>query len=221
MASPYPCLNAVVLFYTVTRETTTGEALLVGPEQLAFFKSLARLCVDADESASLFEALFEVWKRGTLFVNGHPGVSSLEHAGQCSELLHVLVRAKTSERDPYMHDVLHVAAKLLRLLRFALLHPRRSLGTVTLRFPRSGTLLQRLTAATRFFDRTESREDKLLLTRLMGNPKGIADVCRKGVIFGFQSPTAIHMLTPYAVVNLPKSEATVADLRAMVAEETA
>ena len=219
MASPYPCMGALALYYSVTREEADGRVVLVGPEQVAFLRSMVRLCADGDTSA-VFGGARRRLAAGTLFVNGHPGVPSPDHARQCSEALARAVHAKAREPDKFVHDALHVAAKLVRLLRFALLNPHRPLGTVRLHFPKSGAVLARLAAATRFFERTESEADRKLLKGLFG-VAGLRDVCRAGVVFGFESRGGVHMLTPYAVVTLPKPEATVDDVRLMVAQETA
>jgi len=56
-----------------------------------------------------------------------------------------------------------------------------------------------------------------MLKRVFGNPIGLAGVTRKVyTVYAFQSPEALHLLTPYHVETSSKSHIKVTDFKIMV-----
>ena len=209
MASP-ALVHQLATLRQMVRPETSVQAFLKGPQQLLFARHVPSHLATAVTKAS------KLWKDGTLVVDGALTHDRKALADAVGDLLQRLQNLKDGE-DKYLYDTLHVLSKMLRVLRFVLLHPSRPPGTLTLRFPRSETGLERLAAAERFFHRRETKEDSALLKRIFGNPKGLADVARKATVYAFQSPEALHLLTPYRVETFSKSDLKVADLRTMVA----
>jgi hypothetical protein len=180
---------------------------------MLFMRSIARAVplhlTDAVTKAS------ELWVKGTLVVDGAP-----TPARDLPEEIRTLLEQFESldqVQDKYLHDTLHVLSNMLRVLQRVLLHPPLPSDTLTLQFPRSETGLERLTAAERFFNKNDTEEDRDTLKRVFGNPIGLASVTRKlYTVYAFQSPEALHLLTPYRAETFSKSDMTIAEFKIMV-----
>lgn len=201
----------LVFMRRTVRDETSARALINGPQQVAFLRRLEKHA--PPQHAALFATVQRLWKEGTLVVDGSERTDPRAELRAC--LAH-LTDVKRDEANPFVHDALHVCAKFLRLVQFVLHNPSRPAGTVSLRFPKSHARLDLLVAAEKFFERTETPAESGLLKRAFAVP-GIAEVARRHATFGFQSPTHVHLLTPYETHNVPKDRMTVAALRDRVA----
>lgn len=197
--------------------TTTVSSLLAGPSQLQLLRALKANAPDGKLADAFSEAL-RSWHDGILVTDGSRKRDPSRLAARCTEWLNEAVAIKKKEEDPYFHDALHVASKLIRTVRFVLRDPARRTGSVSFRFPKSESRLRLLAAARRFFDRTETEEQRADLKRLFGVEGGLCEVDRRDAVYAFQSERGLHLLTPYHHSTISKEEATVEDLQRAVRE---
>ena len=196
---------------------TSAKAFLNGPNQLMFFRSIVRHCPATHKK--LLEIARDTWRDATLILDGSRKYEKSEILLLTRNLLDALVDIKIKTEDPYLHDIVHVICKMFRLLRFALMHPSRSVGSLTFRFPKSESKLDLLIAAEHFFNQVETKEEIALLKKTFSNPPGIAEVTRSSTVYGFQSPGEFYLLTPYNTTVFSKlDDMTLTKLKALVSE---
>jgi hypothetical protein len=210
---------------SLTFKSPTGvDALLRGPQQTMLLRRLERHVPAINGSRAL-------WEQVTSIVDGSLREATPEHrqeeiANTMERLRTVLARLQAHKQkrdvDPFVHDALHLVAKLLRTARWRLMHPKERTGAIEFRFPRAASRLRLLLAAERFHARSETADDKALLKRACGNAPGLREIAGTPPgTFGFESPTAFCLITPYRVMTFTKDRVTTSkDFQTIVANES-